>query len=316
MSMQFRELAAQVAADGAISADEVLALRKVAWPDGAIDTIEAEALFAINDKIGDKIGAQSMEWADFFVEAIVAYVVQQGRVRGYVEEPLADWLIARIDTDGVFGSMAELEILVRVLESAVSTPARLKDYAIQQIERAVLTGSGPTRKGADLDPNSINAAECALLRRVIFAGGGDGPGRVSRAEAEMLFRIKDKTLGQANPPQWQTLFVQGVGNYIQGWSAGQETGVDRAAELQSFMNDNSAGLGRFFGRMAKTDADGFRNAFGSVFGRKAAKRDVAAEAREAAAVTRDEGSWLTAHIEADGQLDPLEVALKAFLADR
>ena len=32
MSMQFRELAAQAAADGAISADEVLAMRKVAWP--------------------------------------------------------------------------------------------------------------------------------------------------------------------------------------------------------------------------------------------------------------------------------------------
>ena len=122
MSMQFRELAAQAEADGAISADEVLALRKVAWPDGAIDAIEAEALFAINDKVSEA----GTEWVDFFVEAIVEYVVQQGRVRGYVEEPLADWLIARIDTDGVFGSMAELEILVRVLETALSTPALLK----------------------------------------------------------------------------------------------------------------------------------------------------------------------------------------------
>lgn len=314
MGMQFRDLAAQAAADGTITADEVMAMRRVAWPDGAIDSIEAEALFAINDRIAGNAGGESPEWVEFFIEAIVEYVVNQGRVRGYVEEPLADWLIARIDTDRKLGSLAELELLVRVLETAVSTPPKLKDYALVQIERAVLTGAGPTRGGGSLDAGCVNATECALLRRVIFAGGGDGPGRVSRAEAEMLFRIKDSTLGQDNAPEWQALFVQGVGNYLQGWSAGHDIGVDRAAELQGFMADNTAGLGRFFGRMARTNPDGFRNAFGAVFGRKAVQRDAAADAREAAALTGEESEWLEAHIQADGQLDPLEQALKAFLA--
>jgi hypothetical protein len=52
---------------------------------------------------------------------------------------------------------------------------------------------------------------------VIFASGGDRPAAVSQREAEMLFRLKDATLGADNAAEWQRLFVQGVGNYLQGW---------------------------------------------------------------------------------------------------
>lgn len=67
--------------------------------------------------------------------------------------------------------------------------------------------------------------------------------------------------------------------------------------------------------MARTGAEGFRNAFGPPFGGKAAPRNIAPEAREEALVTSDEGAWLTARIDADGQLDPLEQALMVFLAE-
>jgi len=42
MSINFPELARQAAADGMITADEVLALRRAAWPDGVIGTEEAD----------------------------------------------------------------------------------------------------------------------------------------------------------------------------------------------------------------------------------------------------------------------------------
>lgn len=310
MTIQFRDLAARAVADGEIDADEVLALRRVAWPDGMIDAIEAEALFTINRRLA----SPSAEWTDFFVEALVSYCVTQGRVRGYVEQPTADWLVTRLDADGVLESMAELEALVRILETALSTPQSLRDYALAAIERAVLTGSGPTRKGGDLDPGCISAAECALLRRVIFAGGGDGPGRVSEAEADLLFRLKDATLGQPNAPEWETLFVQGVANFLEAWHGTEVPDEARAAELERFMADTSAGVGRFLGRMARTDAAAFRNGLGVVFGRKGAARDHAAEVREARAIDAGEDAWLSAHIEADGQVDPLERALLTFIA--
>ena len=51
----------------------------------------------------------------------------------------------------------------------------------------------PRWRRAQSSPH-ITAAECRILRRVIFASGGYGPAAVSRYDAEMLFRLKDETL--------------------------------------------------------------------------------------------------------------------------
>ncbi len=312
MTINFPELARQAAADGAITAEEVLALRRAAWPDGSIDQTEAEAILAINDVVAEK----SAEWTDFLVEAVGEFVLNGTEPKGYVADETADWLIARLDHDGVLDSVAELELLVRVLEKALGTPDRLKDYALAQIERAVLTGEGPTRDGGALSAGSITEAECKLLRRVIFASGGDRPSAVSMAEAEMLFRLKDASLGQPHAAEWQRLFVQGVANYLQGWTGGRPLSRDRAAQLETFMNDHSHGLGSFFGRMSQVGARDLASAARDVVGgSKPAARDYAAEAESDAALTSPEKAWLDGRLEADGRLDPLEEALLAFLAE-
>ncbi len=312
MTMNFPELAKQAAADGTITADEVLALRRVAWPDGVIDGDEAEAILAINDLVADK----SPEWTDFLVEAVGDYVVNGTQPKGYVAQQTADWLMANLDRDGRLDSVAELELMVKVLEKALGTPDSFKAYALSQIERAVLSGEGPTRDGGALDAGCITAAECKLLRRMIFASGGDRPAAVSQAEAEMLFRIKDATLGAANAPEWQRLFVQGVGNYLQGWSNARSVTRERAAQLETFMNDTSSSLSRFFGRMAHVRAADLGVAAHDILaGGEAPARDIAGEADAAAAVTTPEHQWLDGRIAADHQTDPLEQALIAFLAE-
>ena len=68
---------------------------------------------------------------------------QSSAPRGYVSEENAAWLIARIDHDGRVDTLSELELLVKVLETALNAPASLKDYALRQIEDAVLSGTGP-----------------------------------------------------------------------------------------------------------------------------------------------------------------------------
>lgn len=312
MTINFPELARQAAADGAITAEEVLALRRAAWPDGRIDQTEAEAILAINDVVAGK----SAEWTDFLVEAVGEFVLNGTEPKGYVADETADWLIARLDQDGRLDSVAELELLVRVLEKALGTPDRLKDYALAQIERAVLTGEGPTRDGGTLSAGSITEAECKLLRRVIFASGGDRPSAVSQREAEMLFRLKDASLGAPNAAEWQRLFVQGVGNYLQGWTGGRPLSRDRAAQLESFMNDHSHGLGSFFGHMSQVGARDIASAARDVLGgNKPVARDYAGEADSEAALTSPEKAWLDGRIEADGRTDPLEEALIAFLAE-
>ncbi|MBS0483378.1 MAG: hypothetical protein JSR96_14785 [Proteobacteria bacterium] len=227
MTMQFRDLAAQAAADGAISAEEILSLRQSGWADGLIDPEEAEGLFIANGQVT----RPSAEWTAFFVEALSTFVVNTVEPHGYVDQTMADELIARIDHHGRIGSLAELELVIRVLEIAQSVPANLKSYALSQIEDAVLTGEGSTRSGS-LDPKGINDAECDLLRRAIFAPGGDRPAAVSRAEAEMLFRLKDATLYEVNAPAWENLFVRGVASYLLGFETAEPLSRERAAELE------------------------------------------------------------------------------------
>jgi hypothetical protein len=310
MSMQFRAIAQQAAADGTISPEEVLALRREAWPDGRISPDEAEAILAINDHVT----APTAEWTDFVVEAICEFALNATDPRGHVSDETADWLIGRIEHDGRLDSMTELELLVRLVEKAESCPERLKTFAQVQIERAVVFGKGPTRRGADLQPGCIGDAECALLRRLVFAAGGDGPARVSKAEAEMLFRIKDATLGADNAAEWQRLFVQGVANYLQGWQGLKLADRTEAARLEAFISDRTSHVGGFIGRMARVNGNGFLSATREIaFGRKGAARDIAGEASGDAQVTDLERLWLDAQIDADDTIDPLEKALLEFL---
>ncbi|MFY8195152.1 MAG: hypothetical protein ACOVKV_08735 [Novosphingobium sp.] len=212
MTLHFRALAAQVAEDSAISAQEILELRRAAWPDAKIDSDEAEAIFILNDQIK----APTPEWSDFFVEALVEFVVNGTEPRGHVSDDTAHWLIERISHDGKVNSLTEMELMVRVLEKAISAPGALRLFVLEQLEHEVLTGKGPTRDGGAFDPGCITAAECTMIRRVIFSSGGNRPAGVSSHEAEMLFRLKDATLGAPNAPEWERLFVQGIGNYLQG----------------------------------------------------------------------------------------------------
>jgi hypothetical protein len=311
MTTQFIDIAQRAAADGQVSADELLALRREGWGDGIITRAEAEALFTLNTALSER----SAEWCDFFVEAIGEYVLNGTPPRLQCNEAEAAWLIAQIDHDGVTESMVELEAMVRILERAENTPDRLKNYVLAQIEREVLTGTGPTRCGGELSAVHISSAECRIIRRVIFASGGHGPAAVSRFDAEMLFRLKDETLADENAAEWDDLFIDGVTNYLKGFTLqNAQVSHDRKLELEAFVADNSASVGRFMGRVAK-EAPQVLNHFGKVFGkRKDARPDYAALASAGEVVTDHESEWLEAMIDADGEVDELESRLIARLA--
>jgi hypothetical protein len=311
MSMHFRDLAAQAAAAGQITAEEILALRQAGWADGKMDPDEAETLFHANDHLAEPSAA----WCDFFVEALSEFVVNTVAPEGYVDPDMGEELVARIDRDGRVGTMAELELLVRVSEKAISVPPALKAYALKQIEDAVVNGDGPTRHGS-LDPAGINQAECALLRRLIFAPGSERPAAVSKTEAEMLFRIKDLSLYENNAADWETLFVQGVANFLLGFGGKEPLPIERAAELEAFMTAEGAGVGNFLARMMKTDVeDSVGQAFGSLLDIAPHGSEIDAGVEEALQLTEAEEFWLLDHIDADEELDPMEKALLAFIAE-
>jgi len=311
MSFQFAELANQVAADGVVSPSELMSLRQLGWGDGKIYRNEAEAIFAINRTIAHP----TAEWVDFFVEAIGEFVLNGSEPRGMCSDEEADWLIEALDNDGRLDSMAELELLVRVVERAQNLPERLKHYALRQVEQAVLTGTGPTRHGGDLSASHISAAECRILRRLVFASGGHGPAVVTRHDAEMLFRLKDETLQEENAPQWDELFVDGVANYLKGFQLhNAHLSHERVKELEAFVADNSASVGRFMGAMAQ-EMPQVKNHFGKVFGKKPAGVNYTEAAAAGNLVEDFEQEWLEKMIGSDGEVDDLERALLARIID-
>jgi hypothetical protein len=294
MSFSYSDFAAAIAAGARIDADDVLALRRWVWPDGAVSEAEAEALFALNRLAGDA----GPEWADFLIEAITDYVVTARAPRGYVDEAAAAWLIGEIDRDGAAIGAAELALVVKILETALNAPASLKAWALRRIEAGVLADG---RIGED---------EVQLLRRVLFAAGGDGALTVSQDEAEALWRLKDACLNADNAPGWKTLFVQAVGNHLMAWSSYVPLERGEAARLEAFVNDHRTSVLGFFGRMR--GANPAAEARRLLDGEPARDHDAAVAA--ANAVTPSEQDWLQRHVDADGARDPYEEALLAFVA--
>lgn len=326
------DLTAALTSRSAITAEDVLALRRLVWGDEAVSRVEADAIMALNTACQ----VRASEWIDYFVEVMVDYVVHQQQPDGYIDEANAQWLTNWIDRDGRVDSLSELELLVKVLETAQSAPDSLRTYALKQVEAAVLTGEGPTRRtglavqNGGLDASGINATEVELLRRVVFAQGGDGNIIVSQAEADMLFRLKDATLGKNNAPQWADLFVKCVGNHLMAHSTYQPLTRDEQASLDAYVADTHINLWRFARRAFGAPAM-VRQAFGKgdltkeevaqlvdnrvpdkVLGNALRAYDDAAEAIDLA-ITPGEKAWLVARINADGATDALETALLDFI---
>ena len=289
-----------------ISEEEVLKLRRHVWADGSISPEEAAQLFQLNDA-----AAPSADWTDFFVEAMCDYLIARGQPRGYVTDADAAWLIHHIGKDGKIDSHAELELVVKLLERAELVPDSLKGFALGEIERTVLTGSGPTRRGGDLQPGRIDDAECSLLRRLVFAAASDGPARVSQAEAEMLFRLKDATLGADNSADWPRLFVQGVANFLMARQSYSTISAETATRLaEPYRPDPFRNVLSRLGRDPASVGEAL--SFDSEADRIARHQ---AEVAADGAVTAGEGDWLRHLVEGDGARDPLEQALLDFLAE-
>jgi hypothetical protein len=306
MSFQFDNFAAAIRAGGEITASDTMALRTWAWSDGALSQRDAQALFELNSHAKSK----DREWIAFFTEAVCTYVIDGSEPKGYVSERDALWVIEEIDKDGRVESAAELELLVKLSEKALDLPNVLKFYALDQIEKIIVSGEGPTRDG-DAVPNRVTAAEASLLRRLVFASGSHGPAIVSREEAEALFRIKDACLTSDNAPEWEKLFVQGVANHLQGFTAYTPLTRERADQLEGFMRSSTPGIGRFFRKMGSLD---LKAGLAEIFRSPDAVRDYDSEVEEAEQITRPEKDWLDAKMAASAGIDRYEKALLDFVA--
>jgi hypothetical protein len=301
----------QLAADGRVSAEEALQVRRAVFPDGTVSRGEAEALFHLNERVvGD-----DPAWNACFIEAIGDHLTLATEPTGHITDEGAAWLESRITRDGVLEGPTELELLLKVLERADSAPARLHVLARDYVSRAVLSGEGYEGRDIALVPGQIGDAELAMIKRTLYACAGAGDLAVTREEAEWLFDLDAATEGRAHVSGWRDVFVSAVMNCL--FAAGPSAMLERGEMLrrQSWLRERGAtgGLTWFI----KNAVEGLRRGDGEFtrdidFGYVAAnehheRRKV--ETTLADALTTPEAAWLVTRIRADGRRTANEQAL-------
>ncbi len=300
-----------MAQNSRISADDVLMLRRDFYNNDKIDRSEAEALLALDAAVQDKC----REWGQFFSEALVNHIVHQTEPTGEINEDNANWLMACIARQGLIDSAERFEMVVQVLEAAKSSPQKLVRFVLDQVAEAVLNNQGPVAALRAGDQQVICRFDVDLIRRVMFAFGGDGGMAVTRAEAEFLFDLNDKTKQNENDPTWSQLFVKGVANYLLATTGGAVP--ERRSSLDPFSADTNSSspvdglvdMLRSIYKMALSPHKVVEDAF---------KRDTAVMQdawRVAEIVTADEAGWVVERIGRDGTFHDNEKALIRFLRD-
>lgn len=310
---------------GSIHAADVQKLRALYYEDGRIAAQEADALFTVNDSCSVK----DPDWKDFFVEAIADFIVGHAEPRGYINTHNADWLIERITADGQIETQTELEILVRTMDKARWSPESFVKFALNTVKDAVISGNASVRGGHNLRAGVVTDADVELLRRIIFAFGGDGHVAVTRAEAEILFEINDATAEATDNPAWTEFFVKAVSGVVMAASGyrppTREAAIKREVWLESrgdlspanvLSKMSSAGAGGMTDQFSKGVMAGFFALFSP---QDAEERELARLEQErrviltSEEVTGDEARWLVDQINRDGELTYNEKCLLANL---
>jgi hypothetical protein len=313
--------AALLETPGQISPADVLNLRRNVFGDGIVSQQEADAVFAMDSAIP----AKCAEWNVFFVESLSDYVVQQAEPQGYVSVANGEWLIERISHDGKLDTASEMELLIAVLNKAKSAPERLVRFALYEIGRAVLEGEGPLSQGRVLEKGVIGEAEVELIRRVLYAFGGDAGISISRAEAEFLFDLNDRTVAAQNHPAWRELFVKAVANYLMAsasWRAPsravalarEEWLADDKPDIASTLKGAFSGFGQMF---SGAFLDGLFDDAHSQVEKAWKERNAVEEARmeHAQVIEEHEAQWLVDRLSRDAMVHDNEKALLRFLKE-
>lgn len=309
-----RDAVSAVLAEKSVTASDVMAIRRQIYNDGVAEAGEVERLFKIDETVEEFDPA----WTELFVEAVTDYIVEQVEPQGYVSEENADWLIARISSDGTVKTATELELLVKVLEKAQTSPERLSAFALRQVQKAVVEGEGPLARGGRLTPGHICRDEAELVRRIVYAFGGQGNVAISRSEAEVLFAINDATVEAENDPDWCDLFIKAIANCMMAASGYAVPPREEALRRDAWLDQPTGGMGGFFARIASGGLHGILDAYRQPDTERAwAERNerMSAAAATSETITAEEAEWLAGRIGHDGLLHDNEKALLRFIRD-
>jgi hypothetical protein len=311
----------EIAARGAITAQDVLDLRQGVFKDGIVDREEAEAVFRLDQACKTK----DPSWTQFYVDSLTDYFVWQAKPSGHLGEEQARFLIDNVACDGHIDGASELELLLNVMRWARSCPEELSVFVLEAVRGAVLSPQ-TAALGRRRVPAVITEADVEIIRALIYAGASGGGFTVTRREAELLFELNDASRPAENAPGWQGLFVKAIASHLMfPRGAPKVADAEEVLRRESWLKERGT-VGGLFKRIAKSIAGGdiplsesWREA--DIFGGGAASAErEREEARLREALNREsideaEATWLIGRVRLDGVLQPNERALLVFLKD-
>ena len=296
---------------GRIDARDVMDMRQNIFANGVLCKDEAIGLLAVHANCATKC----TEWDVFFVEAMSDFLVESVEPAGYINDKQAKWLMSAISHSNRIASRTELELLITVLEKSKRSPELLSAFALSQIADAILDQKGPL---ADQKRRNkvVTSRDVEMLRRVLYAYGGEGSIGITKSEAEVLFRLNDKSIETENDPAWSDLFVKAIANYMMAVSSYAVPSREEALRREDWLN-NTGENRNFFTRMMADGLKGMIAAYLAPSGIEAAfaQRNTTFEQDEktASAVTQSEAHWLVERMNKDGYIRSNEKMLLTFL---
>ncbi|MGE5266730.1 MAG: hypothetical protein ACM3L9_05115 [Deltaproteobacteria bacterium] len=298
---------------GSIHDHDVMRMRQSFYDDGLISPEEATALVQMNEACR----VQDAAWAPFFVQALCDFIVNQSEPEGYVTAANADWLISRIAPEGMLRTKNELDLVLKVLETARWSPERLVRFALAEVKRAVVEGEGPLRAHGAATAGTITDAEVEIIRRVLFAFGGDGNIAITRAEAEMLIAIEEGLTGDAPNAAWTDLFVKAMANVILASSGYGPPSREEALRADAWLKRRGdVSMSNLVDAMVTSSLSCVWDAYAEQSSEERALARL--ERQRIEIITNDEVSdseaaWLAERLTRDDRLTPAELAIIDYL---
>lgn len=303
----------EIIRSGSIKDVDVLRLRGALHGDGIVSAEEAELLFQLNETCP----SQHPAWADLFVETLTDYLVEQTEPEGYLTTDDAKRLIDRVTSGGRSFHKVELDLIVSVLDRSRWSPVSLSRFALEQVKRAVTDGDGPLRVGHERVKGTIRESEVELVRRILYAFGGDGSVAVTRAEAEVLFDINDAIADPTENPAWADLFVKAITNVVMAASGRAVPTREEALRRDAWLIDRGElSPSALLSAMVRSSLDAVWGAYQEQSPEERALARLEHQRIEIItneAITEAEAGWLCERIGRGGRLTANEAALVAYL---
>jgi hypothetical protein len=193
-----------VAGKGCIDVSDVMMLRKHSFPDGVRSRNDAIVMVALHRSCP----TQCVEWQNFFIESLAAYVVFLDEPVGLLDEAKASWLAGLLAEEGMISSYGEFEMILHAIELAAEVSPALTAFALDQIRHAMTAGS-TCILAADRQPNAaISSPDLELIWRILRSRVDCGRLILAPQEIDALKEIDLLTVPSQNHPDWNDLMAQ------------------------------------------------------------------------------------------------------------